>query len=117
MQNGDLLTTKEAAELLRVSHWTVSAWLSQGKLTRTKAGGRTLISKADLEAFLRRSSESKSARLELAETVQGKRMRRIQPRGSMRAGRRARTVRAARRRVFQGRANAPQGALVQAVGK
>ena len=51
---GDLLTTKEAAELLRVSHWTVSAWLSQGKLPRTKAGGRTLIAKADLEAFLRR---------------------------------------------------------------
>jgi excisionase family DNA binding protein len=56
---GDLLTTKEAAELLRVSHWTVSAWLSQGKLRRTKAGGRTLIAKADLEAFLRQSSEHK----------------------------------------------------------
>jgi excisionase family DNA binding protein len=49
---GDLLTTKEAAELLRVSHWTVSAWLSQGKLRRVKAGGRTLITKADLQAFL-----------------------------------------------------------------
>ena len=53
MQVGDLLTTKEAAELVRVSHWTVSAWLSQGKLRRVKAGGRTLIAKADLEAFLR----------------------------------------------------------------
>ena len=48
-----LVTTKEAAELLRVSHWTVSAWLSQGKLRRIKAGGRTLIAKSDLEAFLR----------------------------------------------------------------
>jgi excisionase family DNA binding protein len=57
---GDLLTTKEAAELLRVSHWTVSAWLSQGKLKRTKAGGRTLIAKADLEAFITRSSASPS---------------------------------------------------------
>ena len=54
---GDLLTTKEAAELLRVSHWTVSAWLSQGKLPRVKAGGRTLIAKADLEAFLHRDRE------------------------------------------------------------
>ncbi len=44
---GDLVTTKEAAELLRVSPWTVSAWLSQGKLRRVKAGGRTLIAKAD----------------------------------------------------------------------
>ncbi len=49
---GDLLTTKEAAELLRGSHWTVSAWLSQGKLKRVKAGGRTLIDKTDLESFL-----------------------------------------------------------------
>ncbi len=50
----DLVNTKEAAELLRVSPWTVSAWLSQGKLRRVKAGGRTLIAKADLEAFLQR---------------------------------------------------------------
>ena len=58
---GDLLTTKEAAELLRVSPWTISAWLSQGKLKRTKAGGRTLIAKSELEAFLTRSSESQFA--------------------------------------------------------
>ena len=51
---GELVNTKEAAELLRVSHWTISAWLSQGKLHRVKAGGRTLIAKSDLEAFLRR---------------------------------------------------------------
>jgi excisionase family DNA binding protein len=52
---GELLTTKEAAELLRVSHWKVSAWLSQGRLPRIKAGGRTLIARTDLEAFLRRA--------------------------------------------------------------
>ena len=52
----DLLTTKEAADLLRVSHWTVSAWLSQKKLPRVKAGGRTLIAKADIEAFLLEST-------------------------------------------------------------
>ena len=54
---GDLVNTREAAELLRVSPWTVSAWLSQGKLRRVKAGGRTLIAKADLEAFLRRDGD------------------------------------------------------------
>ena len=54
VQFGDWLTTKETAKLLKVSHYCVSAWLSQGKLTRTKAGGRTLIAKADIEAFLRR---------------------------------------------------------------
>jgi len=63
MQVGDLLTTKEAAELLRVSHWTVSAWLSQGKLRRVKAGGRTLIAKTDLEAFLRRDAGGRSSEI------------------------------------------------------
>jgi excisionase family DNA binding protein len=56
MLDGELLTTKQAAELVKVSHSTVSAWLSQGKLTRVKAGGRTLIARSDLEAFLARSS-------------------------------------------------------------
>lgn len=56
----ELVNTKEAAELVRVSHWTISAWLSQGKLRRVKAGGRTLIAKSDLEAFLRRDGTSGS---------------------------------------------------------
>jgi excisionase family DNA binding protein len=58
---GNLVTTKEAAELLRVSHWTISAWLSQGKLKRVKAGGRTLIAKADLEAFVSPAGQSQNA--------------------------------------------------------
>ena len=62
IQVRELLTTKEAAEVLRVSHWTVSAWLSQGKLKRTKAGGRTLIARTDLEAFLQESSSPQSVR-------------------------------------------------------
>jgi excisionase family DNA binding protein len=62
MMVGTLVTTKEAAELLRVSHWTVSAWLSQGKLRRVKAGGRTLIAKGDLEAFLQQGESPKVAR-------------------------------------------------------
>lgn len=49
---GDVVTTKEAAALLRLSHYTVSAWLSQGRLKRIKVGSRTLISKADLEKIL-----------------------------------------------------------------
>jgi excisionase family DNA binding protein len=49
---GDLVTKREAAELLRVSHWTVNNWLSSGKLGRVKFGSRTLLSRADLESFL-----------------------------------------------------------------
>ena len=59
---GDLLTTKEAAEVLRVSHWTVSAWLSQGKLRRTKVGSRTLIRQSELERVLEDGGKSPSSR-------------------------------------------------------
>ena len=49
---GDVVTTKEAAGLLRLSHYTISAWLTQGKLRRIKVGSRTLIAKSDLEKIL-----------------------------------------------------------------
>lgn len=58
---GDLVTTKEAAELLRVSPYTISAWLSQGRLRRVKAGGRTLIARAELEAFLKTDASPESS--------------------------------------------------------
>jgi excisionase family DNA binding protein len=54
---GEYVTTKEAAELLRVSHWTISAWLSKGKLQRVKAGGRTLIRRQELENLLRHGND------------------------------------------------------------
>lgn len=59
MQTGELLTTKEAAEVLRVSHWTISAWLSQGKLQRTKVGGRTMINRADLSTVIEVGGKSR----------------------------------------------------------
>jgi excisionase family DNA binding protein len=47
------LSVAEAAALVRVSPWTVRWWLTNGRLQRFKAGGRTLIAEADLEAFVR----------------------------------------------------------------
>ena len=52
MKVGELLTTKEAAEVLRVSPWTISAWLSQGKLRRTKVGARTMIRESELQRVI-----------------------------------------------------------------
>ena len=49
---GEVVDKQEAADFLRVSHWTISAWLRQGKLRRVKVGSRTLIPKADLEKIL-----------------------------------------------------------------
>lgn len=49
----NLMSVEQAAERLGgVSKWTVHAWLAKGKLRRTKIGARTMISEADLQAFI-----------------------------------------------------------------
>lgn len=45
-----LFSVKEACEKLGgISKWTMYAWLSQGKLARTKVGGRTMVRLSELE--------------------------------------------------------------------
>ena len=46
------LTIRETAELLRCTRGRVDNLLSQGRLTRVKEGGRTLIARAELDAYL-----------------------------------------------------------------
>lgn len=53
LQLGDLLTVEEAAALLRVKSSTIRAWLTQGRLARTKIGRLTRILREDAEAFIR----------------------------------------------------------------
>ena len=53
MNAGDLMTTKEAAEILRVSHFTVSRWIARGVLPGVKVGPRcTRVRRSDLEGFI-----------------------------------------------------------------
>jgi excisionase family DNA binding protein len=54
-QNGasEYLTIPEAADLLRARRHRVDDLLSKGVLTRVKDGSRTLIARAELEAYLR----------------------------------------------------------------
>jgi excisionase family DNA binding protein len=48
-----LLSVEDAAARLGgVSKWTVYAWLSQGRLHKTKIGSRVMIADADLAAFI-----------------------------------------------------------------
>jgi excisionase family DNA binding protein len=48
-----LLSIDEAARALGgLSKYTIEAWLSQGKLRRTKVGSRTMIREEDLRDFL-----------------------------------------------------------------
>lgn len=49
METDALLSVEEAAKRLGgISKWTVHAWLGQGKLRRTKVGGRTMIRESEL---------------------------------------------------------------------
>ncbi len=55
-----LVSVEEAAKRLGgISKWTVYAWLSQGRLRRTKIGSRTMIRESELERLIK-SSESTS---------------------------------------------------------
>jgi excisionase family DNA binding protein len=44
-----------------LSKYTVEAWLSKGKLARTKVGSRTMIRKRDLQAFVNGCNPSPKA--------------------------------------------------------
>jgi excisionase family DNA binding protein len=54
-----LLSVAEAARVLGgISKWTVHAWLSQGKLKRTKVGGRTMIRASELAKVIQDGGKS-----------------------------------------------------------
>jgi excisionase family DNA binding protein len=54
-----LLSVGEAARRLGgISKWTVHAWLSQGKLQRTKVGGRTMIRESELQKVIQDGGKS-----------------------------------------------------------
>ena len=48
-----LMSIEEAAKRLGgLSKWTIHAWLSQGRLRRTKVGGRTMIRESELQKVI-----------------------------------------------------------------
>jgi excisionase family DNA binding protein len=54
-----LLSVEEAARRLGgISKWTVHAWLSQGRLQRTKVGGRTMIRESELQRVIQVGGKS-----------------------------------------------------------
>lgn len=55
----NLLSVTEAARRLGgISKWTVHAWLSQGRLQRTKVGGRTMIRESELAKVIEDGGKS-----------------------------------------------------------
>jgi excisionase family DNA binding protein len=54
-----LLSIKEEAQRLGgISKWTVHAWLSQGRLQRTKVGSRTMIRESELQKVIEDGGKS-----------------------------------------------------------
>ena len=54
-----LLSVDEAAAKLGgLSKYTIHAWLSKGRLRRTKVGSRTMIQESELERFVREQNGS-----------------------------------------------------------
>ena len=56
-----LLSIPEAAKFLGgLSPWTIHAWLSKGKLQRTKVGGRTMIRESELQKVIEDGGKSRA---------------------------------------------------------
>ena len=54
-----LMSVAEAAKRLGgISKWTVHAWLSKGRLQRTKVGGRTMIRESELAKIIQDGGKS-----------------------------------------------------------
>jgi excisionase family DNA binding protein len=63
-----LMSVEEAAKRLGgISKWTVHAWLSQGRLQRTKVGGRTMIRESELRRVIQDGGKSRVPRRLIAE--------------------------------------------------
>jgi excisionase family DNA binding protein len=54
-----LISVEQAAKRLGgISKWTVYAWLSQGRLRRTKVGSRTMIRESELQRVMEDGGKS-----------------------------------------------------------
>jgi len=62
-----LKSVDEAAELLRISKWTVRSYIKAGKLKPVRLGRRVLIEEAELERIV--ASGKTNARLEEGQLV------------------------------------------------
>jgi excisionase family DNA binding protein len=64
-----LLSVDEAARRLGgLSKYTIHAWLSSGKLRRTKVGSRTMIRESELERVIEDGGKSTATRTHTPES-------------------------------------------------
>jgi excisionase family DNA binding protein len=66
----ELLSVDEAARRLGgLSKYTIHAWLSSGKLRRTKVGSRTTIRESELQRVIEDGGKSPVARSNMTEVA------------------------------------------------
>jgi excisionase family DNA binding protein len=69
MQTDALLSVEEAARRLGgLSKYTIHAWLSSGKLRRTKVGSRTMVRESELQRVIEDGGKSQATRKPLGES-------------------------------------------------
>jgi excisionase family DNA binding protein len=63
MSEDRLLSVKDAAAYLGgISPYTIHAWLSKGKLRRSKVGGRTMVRVSELDRVIEDGGKSPAPR-------------------------------------------------------
>jgi len=65
----EYLSVREAAELARVSVYTIRRWVRRGELTKHEAGSRLLVRRDELERFLACDVVTIDSKLSIEERV------------------------------------------------
>ena len=73
--NRKYLRVRGAAEIAQLSPWTVRRYLSDGKLTRYKIGGATLVAEDELFALIRAETPAEAAARNMKSVHRGGRER------------------------------------------
>jgi hypothetical protein len=70
--NRKYLRVRGAADVAKLSHWTVRRYLTDGKLTRYKIGGVTLVDEGELLALIHAETPAQAAVRNLAAEARSK---------------------------------------------
>ena len=62
----ELVSVEEAAQMLRISRWTVYSWVTRpdARIASYKVGGRRLIARTDIEDLLHEARQEANAKKE-----------------------------------------------------
>lgn len=56
-----LRSIKKTAEILDVSHWTIRAWIADGKLKSVKLGSRRMVTESEIQRVIQQGIKPQGA--------------------------------------------------------